>query len=231
MPEARPFIVPRVMAESRNWVDDRERLDFETMDAFEIYRVGDDNALVWLSQDDARRLPVDLMRAQPAKHLWSSGDPIRDRARAVRYVETRRRSSQHDEVADSTWAAVGALLPGARVMAGTFPERSGPNCFGAVMGAAGIAGAVDEWMQCEPFDAWLAEHAEIGGADDEIGTVLVWRTREGESAHAAVTLGDGWLLHKPSQGWMSPTKVLSVRDGKNSARAPGIYLHRYRMSS
>ncbi|MEU6782078.1 hypothetical protein ABZ912_22975 [Nonomuraea angiospora] len=44
--------------------------------------------------------------------------------------------------------------------------------------------------------------------------------------HAAVTLGDGWALHKPSQGWMSPTKVLASQDLKYSARARGQRLHR-----
>jgi hypothetical protein len=33
-------------------------------------------------------------------------------------------------------------------------------------------------------------------------------------------------LHKPSQGWTSPTKVLTVRDAILSARYPGHHLQR-----
>src|SRR4029450_3865487 len=44
--------------------------------------------------------------------------------------------------------------------------------------------------------------------------------------HAAVTLGDGWALHKPSQGWMTPRKVLLVRDVKRRARQAGALLSR-----
>jgi hypothetical protein len=40
-----------------------------------------------------------------------------------------------------------------------------------------------------------------------------------------------WLMpvHKPSQGWMSPTKVLAVRDVKLSARTRGRHLGRRRL--
>lgn len=84
-------------------------------------------------------------------------------------------------------------------------------------------------MLREPFEDWLAEHATNGGEDAEPGTVLVWRSGDGAVQHSAVTLGDGWALHKPSQGWMSPTKVLSVRDVKYSARTRGHRLHRYKV--
>jgi len=35
---------------------------------------------------------------------------------------------------------------------------------------------------------------------------------------------------KPSQRWMSPTKVLQVAEVKASYRAPGRRLHRYRLT-
>jgi cell wall-associated NlpC family hydrolase len=104
--------------------------------------------------------------------------------------------------------------------------RAGPNCFGTVMAAAGTPGADSTWMQREPFESWLAESTVAGGRDDDPGTVLVWRDREGQVQHAAVTLGDGWALHKPSQGWMSPTKVLGVREVIFSARQRGHHLER-----
>jgi hypothetical protein len=117
------------------------------------------------------------------------------------------------------WSEVSTLLPGARQLAGTFPDGSGPNCFATVMGAAGVAGAAGAWMLREPFEEWLADTSRPGGSDDEPGTVLVWRSASGDVEHAAVTLGGGWALHKPSQGWMSPVKVLTVRDAILSARA------------
>jgi len=72
--------------------------------------------------------------------------------------------------------------------------------------------------QREPFETWLAAATRPGGQDDEPGTVLVWRSASGLVQHAAVTLSAGWALHKPSQGWMSPTKVLTVGQVKLSAR-------------
>jgi hypothetical protein len=34
-------------------------------------------------------------------------------------------------------------------------------------------------------------------------------------------------VHKPSQGWFDPVKVLSIRDLKSSARTVGRRLQRY----
>ena len=144
----------------------------------------------------------------------------------IPYIEDGRRKSRHAEVAAAVWRRTQAILPGARELAGTFPRNSGPNCFGAVMSAAGIVGAAEEWMQREPFESWLAEKTRPGGDDDAPGTVLVWRSPDRLAQHAAITLGDGWALHKPSQGWMSPTKVLAVAEVKSSARARQRHLSR-----
>lgn len=145
------------------------------------------------------------------------------------YVEDGRRPSRHTDVEDRTWRRAERVLPGARALAGTFPPASGPNCFGAVMAAAGVAGAESVWMQREPFETWLSQTTRAGGRDGEAGTVLVWRSPDGLLQHAAVTIGDGWALHKPSQGWMSPPKILTVADVKRSAHAVGRRLHRYTM--
>lgn len=143
------------------------------------------------------------------------------------YVEDGRRPSRHDEVAEDRWEALGTDLPGARRIAGTFAGASGPNCFGAVMAAAGVEGAEAVWMLREPFEQWLASSTRPGGRDDDAGTVLVWRSPDGLVQHAAVTLGGGWALHKPSQGWMSPTKVLTVEECKASSRSVGRRLERH----
>lgn len=142
------------------------------------------------------------------------------------YVEAGRRPSRHGEVSPATWAAAAAVLPGARDVAGRFAPDSGPNCFGVVMAAAGVPGAATTWMQREPFEAFLADRTRPGGRDEDPGTVWVWRSPDGAVQHAAVTLGDGWALHKPSQGWMSPTKVLDLRGCRASARARGRRLTR-----
>jgi cell wall-associated NlpC family hydrolase len=97
------------------------------------------------------------------------------------------------------------------------------------MAAAGVAGADEVWMLREPFEEWLAAGARRGGRDEHPGTVLVWRSSDSQVQHAAVTLGDGYALHKPSQGWQSPTKVLTTQEVKLSARARGLRLHRYSM--
>jgi hypothetical protein len=229
MPERQPYIVSRSTADAHGWADERARLDFEVLDAFELYAVPSDQSIVCLDRRQARDLDPKTRQLQRARHRWPSPDVERDRQRAIRYVESGRRSSRHREVPSALWQSSAAILPGGAALAGTFADRSGPNCFGTVMGAAGVAGAFKEWMQVDPFESWLAENTVRGGHDEEVGTILVWRTGEGTAAHAAVTLGDGWLLHKPSQGWMSPTKVLSVRDGKLSARYRGQRLHRYRL--
>jgi len=81
-------------------------------------------------------------------------------------------------------------------------------------------------MQREPFEAFLAAHTRPGGRDDQPGTLLVWRDVAGAVQHAAVTLGGGWALHKPSQSWMTPRVVLPVHTLKRFSRTRGWRLHR-----
>ncbi len=230
MPERQPYAVPHEVASGLGLEDRPDLLTPELRDTFELYGLDGGQALVWLTRAQSRRLPSAVRRAQPAAHRRPSRDGALTVRRIVRYVESGRRPSRHREVDASTWRGLRDLLPEAAALAGTFPDRSGPNCFGTVMAAAGVAGAERTWMQREPFEAWLAERTVPGGRDDETGCVLLWRGRDGLVQHAAVTLGDGWALHKPSQGWMSPTKVLHVRDAKLSARAANRHLHRRRLA-
>jgi hypothetical protein len=81
------------------------------------------------------------------------------------------------------------------------------------------------WMQREPLEQRLAEKTRPNGNDAAPGTVLVWRSPDGLVQHAAVT--HGWVLHKPSQGWMSPNKVLIVAECEGSSRETGRRLERY----
>ena len=145
------------------------------------------------------------------------------------YIEEGRRPSRHDEVPAQVWDSATQILPGARRLAGTFAGGSGPNCFGTVMAAAGVNGADTVWMQRGPFERWLSEMTRPGGDDAHAGTVLVWRSPDGLVQHAAVTIGEGWVLHKPSQGWMSPNKILTSHEAKLSARSFGRRLSRHRL--
>jgi hypothetical protein len=143
------------------------------------------------------------------------------------YIEDGRRASRHDEIPEHLWDSAAHVLPAAQRIAGTFATASGPNCFGTVMAAAGVTGADTVWMQREPFESWLADNTRPGGHDDEPGTLHVWRSPDGLGQHAAVTLGDRWALHKPSQGWMSPNKILSTDECKASSRSSGRRLERH----
>ena len=143
-----------------------------------------------------------------------------------RFVADDLLPSRHRQVSDRTWRDASRVLPRARSLAGRFATRSGPNCFGAVMGAAGVVGAEREWILREPFEEWLTDATRPGGSDEEAGTVLVWRDRQGAVQHAGVTMGDGWALHKPSQGWMTPTKVLTVQEVKRRSRRVSLGLSR-----
>ena len=158
---------------------------------------------------------------------WRSMLTGREEFVLTTYVENGRRASRHDEVPDTVWNSAMQVLPNARRLAGAFARSSGPNCFGTVMAAAGVPDADKVWMLREPFEEWLLTKARPGGDDAVPGTVLVWRSPDSLVQHAAITIGDGWALHKPSQGWMSPSKLLTVAECKASSRDAGRRLHRY----
>lgn len=149
------------------------------------------------------------------------------------YVENGLPPSRHREVPSATWARAGQVLPRAADLAGKLPTGSGPNCFGNVLAAAGVEGAESEWTGRESFDEWLDGHtAPLQGTkrDHQPGVVLVWRNHEGSPEHAAVTIGDGYVLSKPSQGWFSPRVVWTVQETVAASRYPGVTLSRYFMA-
>ena len=138
--------------------------------------------------------------------------------------------SCHREVAPAVWNRCDAVLPDARRIAGSFPPSSGPNCFATVMAAAGVEGAEHECVLQAPFLAWLASACRPGGRDDDPGIVLVWRDADGEPVHAAVTIGEGWVLEKASAEWWTPRAVRRSRDVIRAARARGQRLERHRIT-
>jgi hypothetical protein len=146
----------------------------------------------------------------------------------ITMVEATVRPSRHLEVPAQVWDRATDVLPKARELAGTFAERSGPegfaaNCFGTVRAAYGVAGAAYEM----PFEDWLRLNARRGGRDEDPGTILVWHNEENVPVHAAVTLGEGWALNKPSQAWKSPRFVWTVREVIYHSRYKGWHLQRF----
>ena len=97
------------------------------------------------------------------------------------------------------------------------------------MAAAGVTESVATYTGREPFDAWLRSSCRRGGEDQQPGTVWVWRNNEGLSVHAAITLGDGWVLEKPSREWSSPRTVVPVAQLLRYNRHPGERLERHRL--
>lgn len=208
----------------------------EARDTFFLYR----GSWRWLDEQEFDGLPREAQRLlRRARRLatrpkppvpWPSSLEDGNLGPLLTWIEAGCRPSRHDEVGPATWARCAQVLPQAQQLAGTFSTRgSGANCFGTVMAAAGVPETAESWVQADDFSAWLRGAAEpVRGrtGDDRPGTVLVWWVR-GEAVHAALTLGDGWALSKPSQSWSSPRLVRSVRETILGWRLPGTRLSRH----
>lgn len=94
------------------------------------------------------------------------------------------------------------------------------------MAAAGVADADLVWMLREPHEDWLTTVREEAVSKNIRAPSWSGVSSDELAQHAAVTLGDGLALHKPSQGWQSPPKVLRTDEVKLSARRRGLRLHR-----
>lgn len=169
---------------------------------------------------------VDLLpELGPGRFLWEAEQLTP--AVLARVLAGKERPCRREKVPETVWNAAAAALPRARELAGTFSAGPG-NCFGAVMGAAGVGGAENTWTGREEFDAFVEQCARKGGNDDQPGTLLVWTSAQGVE-HAAVTLGGGWAFHKPSQLWSSPRVVLPLRELIRASRTPGRRLQRLQL--
>ncbi|QFG69572.1 hypothetical protein [Ornithinimicrobium pratense] len=206
----------------------------ELRDTFFMYGGG---PWTWLSENQHADLQPGLrtllgaerrrrMHPKPAP-AWPS-DPMIS-AKLVRWMEAGARPSLHALARSELRRASAGPLPRAAELAGTFPARSGPNCFGAVMAAAGQS-VEDDWIQLDQFQTWLdaATTPDRTRAGDEGGQVLVWR-QDGDLAHAAVTLPGGWSLHKQSQSWSNPIGVWTTDEIISSWRLLGVRLSRYQL--
>ena len=205
----------------------------EVRDTFFLYGGG---PWTWLSEDQYADLQPEMrallsaerrhrMRPKPAP-AWPS-DPMLT-AKLIRWMEAGGRPSLHVLAASELQRASAGRLPRAAQLAGTFPTKSGPNCFGAVMAATGLP-VDDDWIQLDQFQTWLeAATSQEHRAHDEGGQVLVWH-QHGDLAHAAVTLPGGWALQKPSQSWSSPIGVWTTDEIISSWRLPSVRLTRYQL--
>lgn len=243
-PGRQPFRLRGLDAPVRHALEDAslpggvEQVSPEHRDTFFLYGGG---PWVWLSEDELAGLDGAVRTALLAERrervrpkpvpAWPS-DPLLVPA-MVRWVETGSRPSLHLLARDELAAASHGPLPGAATLAGTYAEGSGPNCFAAVMAAAGEPVA-QEWVQLDQFRTWLEASTDplpqaappVAETDRRPGCVLVWH-EDGELAHAAVTIGGGWALHKQSQSWSSPFAVWPVEEVVRSWLVTGTRLSRH----
>ncbi|MEY2471252.1 MAG: hypothetical protein QOK28_581 [Actinomycetota bacterium] len=244
-PARQPFFVDKGGVRSRDMSE-------ELWDTYHLWRIDKSLRVMWLTEDEFFALPraerAQLVRQQvvadrgavPTVRGWA--DVVDARAQAdghrfvwwpslvtkaavVRHVATGRLVSRHREVKASTWRR----LPSARAIAGTFAAGSGPNCFTTVMAAAGVEEVAENFNRREPFDDFLTTMCRRGGDDQQPGTVLVWRLPDGRCQHAAITIGDGWAMEKPSREWSSPRTVVPVAELLRNNRHPGERLERHRL--
>ncbi len=222
-------LVPsRALAESPEWCD-----------TFAKWYGGD---WTWLAEEEfraldpeVRRALMDIRRRGPGSKpspVWPSELRRRGDAPLIRWVEAGVRPSRHTEVPGDVWERARDSLPGADRLAGTYAvSGSGANCFATVMAAAGVPDVASTWVTPEPFVEWLRASAipvTGTGQDTEPGVVFVW-TEHGAVAHAAISIGGGWMLSKPSQCWNSPRLVRNLREDVNGWRFPGTRLSRHRL--
>lgn len=119
-------------------------------------------------------------------------------------------------------------FPALRSLAGTFADRSGPNCMAASLAilqpdldlAQGIA---QRWLWADEFEAslvamgyrrvsWAPDTAGEDQAAPPPGSVLAWADQSGTLQHAFTLLGDGLAFNKQSQCWWSPRQILPVAE-------------------
>lgn len=236
-PEIRPFPLKALPTQNIKAYSSSVELAYpdEWRDTFYLYGL---SPVAWLSKEQYEELPADVRRTLGAEGKRRCGrNPASGwknealvTASMIRWIEAGVKPSLHALASSELVEASTGVLPNAIELAGTFPQRSGPNCFGTVMAATGQDTA-NVWMQTEPFMNWLKTHTvPVEGTrnDAQAGTVLVWHEK-GQLAHAAVTVGNGWVLHKASQSWSSPISVLPVEELIHSWTYPGTVLSRHRV--
>lgn len=205
----------------------------EVRDAFGVHAGTwawfDEEGFDALHGDVRRALMAERRRSQDGRPLppWPSAPAEHIDRLLVEWLSLGVRPSLHLGVGRDVWVRVARRLPVARALSGTYPSSSGPNSFGTVIAAAGDTLA-DHVVHDDTFAAWLAANTRpVRGTlrDADPGVVLVW-THAGRPTHAAVTIGGGWALHKPSDAWFSARTVRTVSEVVATLRRPGTRLVR-----
>lgn len=149
--------------------------------------------------------------------LWELLPTTEQQSVLQRFVETDRLPCRRHNFTPDHWDRVATLLPGAGDLAGSFLPESGGNCLSTVMATFGAPAVAERWEHPEPFERWLERFTALPKSDvqkraqvDELGNVLVWRDESTRVQHAAVSLGEGFVLHKEAQSWHVPRQVTSL---------------------
>lgn len=86
-------------------------------------------------------------------------------------------------------------------------------------------------MKQPEFEAFRESHATLAATNevnyDKPGVVLVWRQPDGLAVHAAVTLGDGWVVNKPAQCGWAPRFVWTLPEVSRHHEAPDLVREAY----
>ena len=129
------------------------------------------------------------------------------------FAETDRLPCRRRDLEPDDWERVARVLPRAHELAGTFLPDSGGNCLATVMAAFGVPAVAELWIHPEPFERWLKVFSPLPDivVEPVLGDVLVWRDGD-RVQHAAVSLGEGYVLHKEAQGWFAPRQVMRLED-------------------
>ena len=120
-------------------------------------------------------------------------------------------------LSEADWAEI--PYSSIRTLAGTFPIRSGANCFSTTLAAITqdpdtAITIADFWLHQEPFLKGLErrgyEQTKEKLQPDARDLVLVWNNQEGNAQHACYLIGNELVLNKNSQSWFSPRQILKL---------------------
>ncbi len=120
-------------------------------------------------------------------------------------------------LSESDWA--GIPYSSIRTLAGTFPTRSGANCFSTTLAAITqhldtALTIADFWLHQEPFLAGLERrgyHLLTNTLQPNArDMVLVWKDEQGKAQHACYLIGNGLVINKNSQAWFTPRQILHL---------------------
>lgn len=132
------------------------------------------------------------------------------------------------------WQRLEGRFPAIQALAGSFVERSGPNCF-----ATALAPLVAPTEAEEMASRWLTGQELVGrltgmgyrservtgelqGRDLAPGTVVGWSDEAGTLQHAFTYLGEGLVLNKQSQCWWHPRQIVPFRVAWENWAADGF---------